>query len=130
MKALGMGADGIAIAASAAVTFNMLALVYLLRRQLGALEGRETLLTIAKVTFSSGLMALAITLSTGWLSALYSSIPGLVARGMESKLHSLFITGGSMGIGVLVFGVAIVLARIPETDILRRAFIKKEKIVL
>jgi len=125
MKALGMGANGIAVAASAAVTFNMLVLIYLLRRRLGGLEGRETLLTFVKVTLASGLMALAIYLSAGALSRIYSSLPALISHGVNGKLHSLFVTGGSMGIGTLVFGAAVMLARIPEAEMVWRSLISR-----
>ena len=50
---------GLALANSVAVTLEVLALLFILRRRLGGVEGRETLLALARIVAASILMSAA-----------------------------------------------------------------------
>ena len=61
-----LGAGGLALANSLAVTLEVLALLWLLRRRLGGVEGRETLVALARILAATGIMAVVMLATLGF----------------------------------------------------------------
>lgn len=78
---------GLALAASASSAFNLLALLWLLRRRLGRLGGRRVLASVARVGVATGIMA-------AWCGFLLWRWPGAASRGIEAAWLALAIAGG------------------------------------
>jgi len=95
-----MAHGGLALANSAATGLESLLLLALLRKRLKGVEGRHILRGTAAALAGSAVMSLAVY---GWLTVVPDS-GGLLA-----------LLGG-MGIGVLVYGLALKLLRVPELD--------------
>jgi putative peptidoglycan lipid II flippase len=99
---------GLALANTIATTLEMSALLYLMRRRLGGLEGRRILSVSWKATFASGLMSLTIW---GWL-----------AGNWPRPVWGVALGGVALGSGVYV--LATVLLRVEEVQGVVR-FVKK-----
>jgi len=90
---------GLALSASAAATFNLLGLLWLLRRRLGRLGGRRIVTSLARVGASTLVMA-------AWCGFLLWRWPASPARAIEAAWLALAIAGGiaSFGAASLVLG--------------------------
>ena len=89
---------GLALANSAAVLLELVALLVLIQRRMGGLEGRQTLIAFAK----SGLASLAMgAVLVGWHAALQNA-------------GSLVLGGGGVVLGVAVYLGAALLLRVEE----------------
>ncbi len=103
---------GLALANSLATFLEMGTLLFFMRRRLSGLEGRKVLDGFIKACLAGGVMALAIW---GWLS---------ITGGQSIWLTAL----GGMAVGVGVYGLMIVLLRVPEVklvfDGIKRRFSK------
>jgi len=89
---------GLALANSAAVLLELVALLVLIQRRMGGLEGRQTLIAFAK----SGLASLAMgAVLVGWQAALPNA-------------GSLVLGGGGVVLGVAVYLGAALLLRVEE----------------
>ncbi len=89
---------GLALANSAAVLLELVALLVLMQRRMGGLEGRQTLIAFAK----SGLASLAMgAVLVGWQAALPNA-------------GSLVLGGGGVVLGVAVYLGAALLLRVEE----------------
>jgi putative peptidoglycan lipid II flippase len=98
----GLGHGGLALANSVATTLEVVALLYFLRRRLGNMEGRKTLLLAGQV----GVACLAMGLVVWLLGALIRDS----ASTMSSAL--LLLAGGAVA-GALVYLAAGLLLKIP-----------------
>lgn len=78
---------GLALAASVAATFNLLALLWLLRRRLGRIGGRRLGASLWRVTVATALMA-------AWCGLLLWRWPEVPTRGTEAIWLALAIIGG------------------------------------
>jgi putative peptidoglycan lipid II flippase len=89
---------GLALANSLATTLEMGALIYLMRRRLGGLKGRQVLSGLFQAVFAALLMSIALWL---WMGVM-NGYPDLV-----------YVLGGVI-IGGIVFALAAVMIRVPE----------------
>ena len=87
---------GLALAASASATFNLLALLWLLRQRLGPLGGRRVMASLARVGMATGVMA-------AWCGLLLWRWPEDPARGIEAVWLALAIAGGIGSFGAASF---------------------------
>lgn len=94
---------GLALANSLATLLEMLTLLVLLRKRLNGLEGRRVLGSL----FSAGAGTLALASAITLLLNL-------------SSLSDLLQIGASAVLGIAVYGVVLVLLRVPEVEALRR----------
>ncbi len=106
---------GLALANSLATFLEMGALLYLMRRRLGGLEGKRALTGLAQALVAAGAMGGAIW---GWL------------RLAAMQEFSVWVTGlGGVAVGVVVYGVMVLLLRVPEVrmlaDAIQRRWLKK-----
>lgn len=90
-----MGHGGLALANSIAITAEVILLLWILRRRLGGVEGRQTLQLALRVATASLLMGVAI-----WLL-----LPHLLRAGLPLPSAATSLAGGSV-IGAVVFLVS------------------------
>jgi putative peptidoglycan lipid II flippase len=102
-----IGFEGLALGTSLAAIANGAALVWLLRRRLGSLDGRRLLMTLAKVAASSAVMALA---AVAILREMESEVPG---SGLAPQLVRL---AASIGGGLLTLAFTATLLKIDEFE--------------
>ena len=91
-----LGAPGLALANSVAVTLEVLALLCLLRPRLGGIEGRETAGQLARVLAATAVMAAAVVAVLAWAEQ-----AGL------SQLMSLALAGGAAAATYLAAALAL-----------------------
>ncbi len=104
-----LGHGGLALANSIAITAEVLALLWILRRRLAGVEARQTLWLSAQVTLASVVMGLAIWFVSGWLgaSSLLLLVGGAAVGGMVYllmgfvlRIDTLFRLPAYLGLGV------------------------------
>jgi len=106
-----LGYRGLALGTAMAALFNAGLLCWLLRARLGGLEGRRTLVALAKITAAAAIMAAA-----AWT----------VERGLESAVPATstwaraVTLGTAIGVALLVLGASAHLLRIEEFGEARR----------
>ncbi|MHB8087035.1 MAG: murein biosynthesis integral membrane protein MurJ [Anaerolineaceae bacterium] len=89
---------GLALSMTTASFLEMAILLFFMRRKLSGLEGPNLLNGLVKALFASGMMALSVW---GWLAI--------------SSQYSKWVIGfGGIAIGILVYGVALFILRVPE----------------
>ena len=98
----------LALANSIATFIEMAALLVSMRRRLSGLEGRRLVSGVTQALLAGGVMSLALW---GWLT---------LTRGSSVWLVAL----GGVAVGSLVYGLMLVVLRVPETKMLY-ASIKK-----
>jgi putative peptidoglycan lipid II flippase len=101
----GMGFEGLALGTSIASIANGAALVWLLRRRLGSLDGRRLSATLVKVMASSLVMAIA---SVAIHRAMVDVVPG------SSLPAQLLRLGTSIGGGIAALAGAAKILRVDE----------------
>ena len=115
-----MAQGGLALAYSSAGIFNMLALMWMLRRKIGHLNGWQTLWSFGQTLFASIVMGVAC-----YFAAEFSSL----IWGIETKLGQLIQVSLSIGVGVVVFSLIALIFRMEEAEmvfgIVRRKFFRK-----
>jgi putative peptidoglycan lipid II flippase len=100
---------GLALANSLATTLEMAGLLFLMRRRLNGLQGGRLLQGFGATLLGTGAMALAVW---AWLSSMRTAAPWLV------------VTGGIL-IGGMIYGVMIILLRVPEGQQLLKAAVSR-----
>ena len=100
-----IGFEGLALGTSLASIANGAALVWLLRRRLGSLDGRRLLLTLMKALASSAVMALA---ALAIQRAMESAVPG---SGLLPQMTRL---GASIGGGLAALAFTAMLLKVDE----------------
>jgi putative peptidoglycan lipid II flippase len=100
-----MGFRGLALGTAIAAAFNAVALLWLLRRRLGGLDGRALAVAVLKISVASAIMGAAAYYSIGGLSGLW---PG---NGELVRVVRLF---GAIAIAIVALGAAARLLRIEE----------------
>ncbi|HHT62834.1 MAG: murein biosynthesis integral membrane protein MurJ [Bacillota bacterium] len=115
-----MAQGGLALAYSLAGIFNMIALMWMLRRKIGPLNGWQTLVSFVQTLFASTIMGVVCFYTSKFSASLW---------GIESKLGQLIQVSLSIGVGVLVFSLIAVIFRMEEAEmvfgILKRRFFRK-----
>jgi putative peptidoglycan lipid II flippase len=110
---LGWGHRGLAFSTGCVATCNFLLLYVLMHRQLGSLESRRMLETLAKLALAGAALAAVCELSARWLLADWAT------QAFWVKALALFAT---IGVGGLVFTACAALLRIEGIEELRAAF--------
>ncbi len=107
-----LGFRGLALGTSAAALFNAAALMILLRRRLGGIDGRRVGVAFAKVTLAALVMASA---AWGAERAFEAALPG------ASLSLKLLRVGAGIGCGLAALALSARALRIAEFDEARRA---------
>jgi putative peptidoglycan lipid II flippase len=102
-----LGHRALALSISAVAVINCLILFLFLRRKIGGIEGRSLTVALTKVLTASLVMGTVCWFISNWLTQLL---------GKESLVARLLCVGISVGIGVLVFGIAAKLLRVHELN--------------
>ncbi len=102
-----MGYRGLALGTSLAAMFNAGALLWLLRRRLGGLEGRRIATASAKILIASAAMGLAAHATAAWFDGVWP------AASLAAKLVQVF---GAIAAAVAVLMAAARLLRIQEFE--------------
>ena len=111
-----LGYRGLALGTALAAMFNASALLWLLRRRLGGIEGRALAIATIRIFIASIVMAAAAYLTSAWLEGV---LPG---PGELRRTFRLFL---SMAVGVLVLVAAAKLLRIQEFEEARRRVLRR-----
>jgi putative peptidoglycan lipid II flippase len=111
-----MGFRGLALGTALAAMFNAVALLWLLKRRLGGLEGRRVATSLLKILAASIVMGLAAAYTSSWLT---HAVPG------DALLWKAVRVAAAIGTGVLALVASARLLRIAEfeeavTRVLRR----------
>jgi peptidoglycan biosynthesis protein MviN/MurJ (putative lipid II flippase) len=100
-----MGFGGLALGTSIAATFNALVLLAILAPRIGGFEGARVLVAFLKITVASAAMAIAASVSAGWVRA---ATPG---GGTIAELLRVFVP---MAIALAVLAAASLALQITE----------------
>jgi len=116
-----MEASGLALAYSVTGIFNMVSLLLLLRRKVGAIDGRKILVSLVQVLVAAAVMGV-VAYGAGQLVEPYLDL----AR----KTHQLVQVGIAVSVGIAVYAVLALLFRMEEADqvvsIIKRRFRRHE----
>jgi len=112
-----MAQGGLALAYSLAGIFNMLALIWMLRRKIGAINGWQTIKSFGQTLFASTLMGVACFYTIKFSDIIW---------GVETKLSQLIQVSLGIFVGMVIFSVIAMLFRMEEAEmvfgIIRRKF--------
>ncbi|MBL8156667.1 MAG: murein biosynthesis integral membrane protein MurJ [Anaerolineae bacterium] len=111
---------GLALANSLGVTFEVLVLLWILRRRWHGADESAIARTVVRTLAASLLMALAIVL----VNALWTAL-GLAGRGL---VFTVIQIGLETGIGLIVFIVAALLLQIDEIHYVRNRLIRRRPV--
>tara|TARA_B100001765_G_scaffold202921_1_gene157247 strand:- start:877 stop:2406 length:1530 start_codon:yes stop_codon:yes gene_type:complete len=111
-----MGYRGLALGTAVAALVNAAALLYLLQRRLGGLEGPRIAMAFVKISVASTLMALAAFGTEQWLATTW---PGLGVWHQATRL------GTAISAGLIVLATAARALKIEEFDDVRRWLITR-----
>jgi putative peptidoglycan lipid II flippase len=111
-----LGVRGLALGHAIAYTFAATTSALILRRRVGGLEGRALLRGMAKI-----LLAAAATGGAAWASARLIG----AAIGTASLAEQATQVGVGVVIGLVTFGVAALLLRIEEFDLVKRTLLAR-----
>ena len=112
----GIGHRGLALSVSAVAIINFGMLFFFLRRKLGGIDGWSLLLAFVKIVVAALLMGAACYLVSEQLIHFLGN-QALLARVVNVML--------SVGVGVIVFGVAAKLMRVSELEQLSAALMRR-----
>ncbi|QGU00486.1 Peptidoglycan lipid II flippase MurJ [Candidatus Syntrophocurvum alkaliphilum] len=107
---------GLALATSLAAICNMILVYSFLRRKLPTLPERQLFFTLGKVLFASVIMGVAVHFSSMYLVSQLA---------MVSLWDQLVHICGSIFIGVLVYGLAILPLKIEEVEYVKDRFLER-----
>lgn len=105
LKFTNLGHGGLALANSIAVTVNMIVLFFILRRKINGADGRRIVLSLLKSAVVSAVMGVAVYI----VNPIFQQMFG----GLDTFGQALQV-GGSIIIGVAVFGAGVFLLRMEE----------------
>jgi putative peptidoglycan lipid II flippase len=114
--ALGMGVRGLALGHATAYTFGSIALLALIRRRLGGIDGKRILSGLSRTFLAGGVTAgvawLASRAIGGWVDT--STLGGQAAQVL-----------GAVAAGILAFLATALMLRVDEVDVVRRQFVAR-----
>jgi putative peptidoglycan lipid II flippase len=113
---LGWGVSGLAFSTGCVATFNFLLLYALMRRHLRRLETRRLLATLLRIAAATAALVGVCAASAHWLLA------GWATQRFAVKLALLLLT---VVAGIGVFGAAVRLLQIEESDELAAAIMRR-----
>lgn len=109
--ALGMGVKGLALGHATAYTFGSIALLAMIRRRLGGLDGRRIVSGLSRTFIAAG-----ITAAVAW--AVARAIGGWVGTATLGGQAAQVL--GAVAAGILAFVAAALMLRVDEVDVVRR----------
>jgi len=109
--ALGMGVKGLALGHATAYTFGSIALLAMIRRRLGGLDGRRIVSGLSRTFVAAG-----ITAAVAWVAA--RAIGGWVGTATIGGQAAQVL--GAVAAGILAFVAAALMLRVDEVDVVRR----------
>jgi putative peptidoglycan lipid II flippase len=112
----GIGHRGLALSVSAVALINFAVLFFFLRRKLRGIEGWGLLLAFAKVTLAALLMGATCYLLSEQIARFLGN------QALFARIVNVMI---SVGVGVLVFGVAAKVLRVSELEQLSAAVLRR-----
>lgn len=116
IESFGIGHRGLALSVSAVALINFAVLFFFLRRKLAGIEGWGLLLAFGKVLLAALLMGAACYFLSEQLMRF------LGGQALWARLVNVMI---SVGVGVLVFGVAAKVLRVGELEQLSAALLRR-----
>jgi putative peptidoglycan lipid II flippase len=114
--ALGMGVRGLALGHATAYTFGSIALLALIRRRLGGVDGRRILSGLSRTFLAAG-----ITAGVAWVTS--RAIGGWV--GTDTLGGQAAQVLGAVVAGILAFVAAALMFRVEEVDVVRRQLVAR-----
>ena len=109
--ALGMGVKGLALGHATAYIFGSIALLAMIRRRLGGLDGRRIVSGLSRTFIAAG-----ITAAVAWSVA--RAIGGWVGTATLGGQAAQVL--GAVAAGILAFVAAALMLRVDEVDVVRR----------
>ena len=113
-----MGFRGLALGTALAAMFNAVALLWLLERRLGGLEGRRIATSLVKIGVASIVMGLAAWSTSAWLT---QAVPG------DALLWKAVRVTAAIGAGMIVLVLSARLLRIAEFEEALRRVLRRLK---
>ena len=114
--ALGMGVRGLALGHATAYTFGSIALLALIRRRLGGVDGGRILSGLSRTFLAAG-----ITAGVAWVTS--RAIGGWV--GTDTLGGQAAQVLGAVVAGILAFVAAALMFRVEEVDVVRRQLVAR-----
>ena len=114
--ALGMGVRGLALGHATAYTFGSIALLALIRRRLGGIDGRRILSGLSRTLLAGG-----VTAGVAWLAS--RAIGGWVGTSTLGGQAAQVL--GAVAAGILAFLATALMLRVDEVDVVRRQFVAR-----
>jgi putative peptidoglycan lipid II flippase len=113
---LGMGVRGLALGHATAYTFGSIALLALIRRRLGGIDGRRILSGLSRTFLAAG-----ITAGVAWVAS--RAIGGWVGTSTLGGQAAQVL--GAVAAGILAFLATALMLRVDEVDVVRRQFVAR-----
>jgi putative peptidoglycan lipid II flippase len=109
--ALGMGVRGLALGHATAYTFGSIALLVLIRRRLGGIDGRRILSGLSRTFLAGG-----VTAGVAWVAsrAIGEWVGTSTLGGQAAQVL------GAVAAGILAFVATALMLRVDEVDVVRR----------
>jgi putative peptidoglycan lipid II flippase len=114
--ALGMGVRGLALGHATAYTFGSIALLALIRRRLGGIDGRRILSGLSRTFLAGG-----VTAGVAWVAS--EAIGGWVDTSTLGGQAAQVL--GAVAAGILAFLATALMLRVDEVDVVRRQFVAR-----
>ena len=114
--ALGMGVRGLALGHATAYTFGSIALLALIRRRLGGIDGRRILSGLSRTLLAGG-----VTAGVAWVAseAIGRWVDTSTLGGQAAQVL------GAVAAGILAFLATALMLRVDEVDVVRRQFVAR-----
>ena len=114
--ALGMGVRGLALGHATAYTFGSIALLALIRRRLGGIDGRRILSGLSRTFLAGG-----VTAGVAWVAseAIGRWVDTSTLGGQAAQVL------GAVAAGILAFLATALMLRVDEVDVVRRQFVAR-----
>ena len=114
--ALGMGVRGLALGHATAYTFGSIALLALIRRRLGGVDGRRILSGLSRTLLAGG-----VTAGVAWVAseAIGRWVDTSTLGGQAAQVL------GAVAAGILAFLATALMLRVDEVDVVRRQFVAR-----
>ena len=114
--ALGLGVRGLALGHATAYTFGSIALLALIRRRLGGIDGRRILSGLFRTFLAAG-----VTAGVAWVASM--AIGGWVGTSTLGGQAAQVL--GAVAAGILAFLATALMLRVDEVDVVRRQFVTR-----
>lgn len=110
-----MGVPGIALGLALTYTFTTLIILYMMRRKVGSLNAKNTIISVGKQLIAGFASAIAIFFVTFNISSLIN---------LDSKSGQGIVVSSGFIVGIIVYIVISYFMRIKELEYVKRVFVK------